>query len=179
MSSFPPGRYVCRVKNQGFSKSKNGVDQFFVVIDVLQEVDAQSGIAQPVTSGERTVYFTLKTEQNGRYFIRDMYELSGQQIKSFSQLDPNADGFTSLDGREAEFLCEENEYNGKMTERWKIAPGQLSSSSEVALGLDSRLQSAFDGQFSPNAAASAVGNANRELLEEAATLQDDPNAIPF
>ncbi len=65
---YKPGRYHCRITNQGFGKTQAGDDQFWLTFDVVGEINPADpdGDLLPAMAGERTAYCTLKSEKATR-----------------------------------------------------------------------------------------------------------------
>ena len=186
---FKPGRYLCRIKNQGFSKTKAGDDQFFLLFDIVGEINPADPEGDLISTnpGERTAYFTLKTDKNAEFFVKDMRRL-GCPMTSFGMLDPNNDGFHNFGGIETEFTCEKNEYQGKESERWQLA--REGGGGPVAVPLDAKETRRLDALFgaalkgTPKAVHKAnnpanAHKANQELVEDAKAYQTTGEEIPF
>ncbi len=186
---YEPGRYHCRITNQGFGKTKDGTDQFWIVFDVVGKINPADpeGDLLPAMAGERTAYFTLKSEKNAEFFVKDMKRL-GCPMTSFGMLDPGQPNFHSFSGVETEFTCEENNYKGKQSERWNLA---RESSGPVAVPLDQKEARRLDALFGAalkgaapdkpkrSAPPKANGRDPNAELQEAARQVTETSDVPF
>lgn len=192
---YKPGRYFGRINNQGFGKTKNGDDQFWLTFDLVGAINPADpdGNLLPCEAGERTAYFTLKTDKNAEFFVKDMKRLSCP-MTSFGMLDPAQPNFHDFTGKETEFVCEENNWQGKQNERWQLA---RESNGPVAVQLDAKEVRRMDALFGaalkgdapkkgagrtvdpPAAKANGNGNPNAELMADAAAHRGSDSDIPF
>lgn len=189
---YEPGRYHGRITNQGFSKTKKGGDQFFLVFDIIGKINPSDpeGDLLACNPGERTAYFTLTTDKNAEFFVKDMKRL-GCPMTSFGMLDPSQPNCHSFTNVEAEFTCEENNWEGKQNERWQLsresfAPVAVPLDAKEARRLDALFGSALKGSAPQPAKRSVAktngdkpaGNPNAELMAEARRGGHDAD-VPF
>lgn len=118
---YEPGRYWCKVTGQAMGKSKAGNAQFILSFAVVGKVDPSDPGGELIAcpKNERRMFLTI-TEKTGEYVIEDLKRL-GYQKQSFKFLDPERDGYHDFTGHEFEARCDPNEYEGKTTEKWRVA----------------------------------------------------------
>lgn len=116
---YPPGNYRAEVTNQALGETKKtGNPQFVLTFRVLEALDHPS---PGMNSYERSI-FRVITDNTVEYLLQDLERL-GFYGQSFSQLDPETEGFHDFRGKEIEVFCKHEEYEGNSVERWSLSRG--------------------------------------------------------
>ena len=116
---FPPGNYRAVVTSQALGETKKtGNPQFVLSFQVLEPLNHP---APGMNQYERSI-FRVITDNTVEYLFQDLERL-GFYGQSFSQLDPETDGFHSFIGQEIEVFCKHEEYEGNAVERWSLSRG--------------------------------------------------------
>jgi len=195
---YNSGRYWGRIVRQSLGQSKEKkTPQFCIHFQILGQVDLADpdGNLIPCQGYERTV-FRYITEKTVDYLIEDLQRL-GIELPhaSWRYLDPDQQGFVDLSGKECEFYCEHEEYEGKPKEKWGLSRGggqlTIEKMDEKAIKtLDNLFGKKLKELAKPKRAAPPAETAHkaeqvaaaevswqREMQEAAAGQEDD--SIPF
>jgi hypothetical protein len=117
---YAEGTYVCRIKSQEMSTTKNGNLQLMIAFTVLGTPDPENPENYLKNVGENTrrvwLVFTEKTME----FCLEHLATLGWFGESLSELDPANAGFHSFRDRVADFYCKHEERNGIPSERWFV-----------------------------------------------------------
>lgn len=119
---YDQGRYEAEITDQGFVKAaSSGNTQFVLKFKVLGKIDpADPSKMFPVPAQyERSMYRAL-TEKTIEYFMEDMAALE-VSFGSFTELDPNTEGYIDLVGRTIDMNCSHETNNDGSREKWSIA----------------------------------------------------------
>lgn len=112
---YLPGKYLCRMTQQGFDTTRNGKPQFVLSFTVFANENGE-----PVPQKNRA-YYKVLTEATMEYFVKDMQSL-GVDATSLRMLDPNTPGHIDLVGREVlMFVKHGRDQNGDEKEEWSPA----------------------------------------------------------
>lgn len=112
---YNPGKYICRVTQQGFDTTKSGTPQFVLSFTVIG-----TDTGEPVPQKNRA-YYKVLTEKTMEYFVKDMQSM-GVDATSLRMLDPNTPGHIDLVGREVlMFMKYGQDQNGDEKEEWSPA----------------------------------------------------------
>ena len=179
--TYQNGKYVGRITEQALGKSKKkGTPEIqirFAVLGAVDPVDPEGHLLQaPI--GERTVYLYITTN-TAEYVLRDLGRL-GFDGDSFSKIDPQVAGWCDLTGKEVEFECRSETYDGEEREKWQVASAIHSTP------LDTKQVQELDALYGRQlkAASKAVSKAAKETpavdVTEPVPAQTEPaDGIPF
>jgi hypothetical protein len=121
---YPVGRYACKVVGQALRESSTGNPQFvlrFTVKGRVDPADPSRFIPMPAQY-ERTHYRSI-IEKTIPHFTRDLKAL-GFQGETFTELDPNTEGFHDFTGQEVDMWCAHTPgSDGQLREEWSVARG--------------------------------------------------------
>lgn len=115
---YEPGTYLAEIIGQGFNEAKTGTMQFCLRI-VPKLLFASDGEEHPVTQEyERTIFRPI-TDKTVDWVLEELTAL-GWQGSKWGELDPQTEGYHSFVGQEVKVLCQHEEYEGSMQERWRL-----------------------------------------------------------
>lgn len=177
MAHYSPGRYRCKIVEQGFSESREKKTPCFAIkVKVIGLVDQTNGDLLPCDSYERTVTLWL-TDNTIENAIRNVRSL-GFDGASFRELDPEVPGHTTLVGTEADFLCDHEDYNGKAMERWEFPPPEARHLERVS-GLSKKLDALFGKSLKAAAGPKATVAKSKQEGAAAPAGPSEKDEIPF
>jgi hypothetical protein len=130
MTTFKPGRYLCRIENQSFIEStQKGTPGFRITFCVLKSL---SNPDEPVKQYQRDCTWWL-SENTVKRVLRDLHRL-GYGGDTLAGVDPDTRGFHNFAGEEVELMCvDENNQYGDVRERWYVAAAaKPASKAEIA-----------------------------------------------
>lgn len=127
---FDPGRYWCKVTDQGLGLNSKDNEQFYLKFEVVGRInpaDPEGQLLDCPQGKERTVYRVI-TAKTFDWLKRDLKYLCecGKLTPKFGgveMLDPRTPGFVDFTNIEFETWCEHDTYEGKTRERWNIESG--------------------------------------------------------
>jgi hypothetical protein len=149
-----PGKYVAKITDHKLTVASNGTEQLVFSIEVTGEVDRDNPeeIIELPTNKKRTVYESI-TENTVERVVKTLRKL-GYKGKGFKALDKalsEASGleFADLTDTEVPVRCEENNYQGRQSERWRLdfegLGGTVASApKDVADQLEAKFGNVFD-----------------------------------
>jgi len=112
---YPVGKYMCRIKQQGFDTTSTGKPQFVLTFTVFG-TDTGDSVPQKDRG-----YFKVITEKTIEYLVKDLQNL-GAEVDSLKMLDPNTPGHVSLVGKEVMMYCSRGtDAQGQEKEEWAPA----------------------------------------------------------
>jgi len=123
MARYEVGKYEVEITSQGFQKAaSSGNLQFVFEFKVLGKIDPNDPNSLiSVMEGSRKYYKAI-TENTVEWLMDDLKVLGVEGITSWSQLDPNVEGFIDIAGRKVDMACgSKNGQDGKSYEDWSIA----------------------------------------------------------
>lgn len=115
---YEPGTYLAAIIGQGFTEAKTGTMQFCLRI-VPKLLLTSDGEEHAVTQEyERTIFRPI-TDKTVGWVLEELAALGWQGTK-WVELDPQTEGYHSFVGQETKVMCQHEEYEGSMQERWRL-----------------------------------------------------------
>jgi hypothetical protein len=115
---YAPGRYKCRIIEQGFNEARTGTEQFWLRFQVLGRIEPFNDSLEKYS---RTAYFPI-TERTADRVMQDLHTL-GFRGAGFDGVDPRIEGFHNFVDLQVELDCShEDGQDGAPRERWQV-PG--------------------------------------------------------
>lgn len=168
---YPPGRYRCRIEDQGFQTASTGNPMIvFKVRPFAEIVQGPEGPEDQHVDGkyDRTIRLTV-TDKSQEMVLKKL-RLAGFDGVSFRDMD--------LLHRDVECECSPDKYEGKDVERWDLAlpPREAGPPFQP---LDSKAARSLDTLFGKSLKETAVKKEKPEAAPAPASVGNDDPDVPF
>ncbi len=176
---YSNGRYLGRITDQALGRSKiKGTPEIAIQFEVRGGIDPADPEGELLSApiGRRTVYLYI-TDGTYEYVLRDLATL-GFDGDSFNKLDPQVLGYCDLTGKEVEFECRSEIYEGEEREKWSVARDTTLRSIPLD-AKDVRELDALYGKELKKQAKKAPKETSPAQATEPVPAQEEPADIPF
>ncbi len=115
---YEPGTYLAEIIGQGFNEAKTGTMQFClrIVPKLLFASDGEEHLV--LQEYERTIFRPI-TDKTVSWVLEELTALGWQGTK-WGELDPQTEGHHSFVGQNTKVLCQHEEYESSIRERWQL-----------------------------------------------------------